>query len=402
MKSVREIYKIGHGPSSSHTMGPRRAASIFKTRFPGAASYKVTLYGSLAATGRGHLTDAAIIDEFRPASCEVVFKSDELLPLHTNGMLFEALDAGGAAAGAWKAYSVGGGDLADEEGTFTESASVYPISRLTDILEWADKNGRLLSDYVEENEDASLYEYLGAAWDAMKRSIARGLEAEGRLPGGLNLARKAYSYHLKANNSAEILQKMNMLFAYALAVSEENASGGVVVTAPTCGSSGVLPAVLYLLKKAYNFSDAKIVRAMATSGLIGNIAKHNASISGAEVGCQGEVGVACAMAGAAAAKLLGGTIYQVEYAAEMGLEHHLGLTCDPVMGLVQIPCIERNAMAAARAFECAAFALNSDGKHRISFDEVVDTMAATGRDLKDGYRETARCGLALEWDLKKK
>ncbi|HBC75735.1 MAG: L-serine ammonia-lyase [Candidatus Wallbacteria bacterium GWC2_49_35] len=402
MKSVREIYKIGHGPSSSHTMGPRRAASIFKTRFPDAASYKVTLYGSLAATGRGHLTDAAIIDEFGPAACEVIFKNEELLPLHANGMLFEAKDAGGAAAGAWKAYSVGGGDLADEEGTFRESSSVYPLRRLTDILEWADKNGRLLSDYVEENEDAALYEHLGAAWDAMKRSIARGLEAEGRLPGGLNLARKAYSYYLKANNSAEILQKMNLLFSYALAVSEENASGGVVVTAPTCGSSGVLPAVLYLLKKAYNFSDAKIVRAMATAGLIGNIAKHNASISGAEVGCQGEVGVACAMAAAAAAKLLGGTIYQVEYAAEMGLEHHLGLTCDPVMGLVQIPCIERNAMAAARAFECAAFALNSDGKHRISFDEVVDTMAATGRDLKDGYRETARCGLAREWDLKKK
>ncbi len=403
MKSVKEIYKIGHGPSSSHTMGPRKAAAMFKSRFAGAASsYKATLYGSLALTGRGHLTDAAIIDEFKPAACEVVFKEEELLPLHTNGMYFEALDNSGAAVGSWRVYSVGGGDLADEEGTFKAGAYIYPMSRLTDILEWADKNGRLLSDYVEENEDASLLDHLGAAWDAMKKAIARGLETEGRLPGGLNLARKAYSYHLKANNSSEILQKLNLLFAYALAVSEENAAGGLVVTAPTCGSAGVMPSVLYLLKKAYNFSDAKIVKAMATAGLIGNIAKFNASISGAEVGCQGEVGVACAMAAAAAAKLLGGTIYQVEYAAEMGLEHHLGLTCDPILGLVQIPCIERNAMAAARAFECAAFALNSDGKHRISYDEVVNTMASTGRDMKDGYRETAKCGLAREWNLRKK
>jgi L-serine dehydratase len=403
MKSVKEIYKIGHGPSSSHTMGPRKAAAIFKERFAGAAaSYKVTLYGSLALTGRGHLTDAAIIDELKPFACEVVFKEDELLPMHTNGMYFEALDNTGAAAGSWRVYSVGGGDLADGEGTFKAGADIYPMSRLTDILEWADKNGRLLSDYVEENEDGSLLEHLGRAWEAMKKSIARGLEAEGRLPGGLSLARKAYSYHLKANNSSEILQKLNLLFAYALAVSEENAAGGLVVTAPTCGSAGVMPSVLYLLKKTYNFNDAKIVKAMATAGLIGNIAKFNASVSGAEVGCQGEVGVACAMAAAAAAKLLGGTIYQVEYAAEMGLEHHLGLTCDPILGLVQIPCIERNAMAAARAFECAAFALNSDGKHRISYDEVVDTMGATGRDMKDGYRETAKCGLAREWNLRKK
>lgn len=402
MKSVREIYKIGHGPSSSHTMGPRRAAAMFRERFPAARSYKVTLYGSLAATGRGHLTDAAIIEELKPAGCEIVFREGELLPMHANGMLFEAAGDGGSVIGTWRVYSVGGGDLADEEGTFAESAAVYPLKRLTDILEWADASGRLLSDYVEENEDDSLGDHLAAAWEAMKKSVTRGLETEGRLPGGLNLPRKAYSYYLKANNSSEILQKLNLLFAYALAVSEENASGGLVVTAPTCGSAGVLPAVLFLLKKTYGFTDAKIVKAMATAGLIGNIAKHNASISGAEVGCQGEVGVACAMAAAAAAKLLGGTIYQVEYAAEMGLEHHLGLTCDPVMGLVQIPCIERNAMAAARAFECAAFALNSDGKHRISFDEVVDTMAATGRDLADGYRETARCGLAREWDLKRK
>ncbi len=401
MKSIKQIYKIGYGPSSSHTMGPRKAAEIFKSRGSGLdASYKVTLYGSLAATGRGHLTDAAIADELKPSACEIIFKSEELLPLHTNAMLFEAIGENGETIRSWRVYSVGGGDLADELGTFKESSDIYPLTRLSEILKWADENGKLLSDYVEENEEKDLLQHLSAAWDAMKKSIARGLETEGRLPGGLNLPRKAYSYFQKAHASSEILQKLNLLFAYALAVSEENAAGGLVVTAPTCGSSGVMPSVLYLMKKTYGFSDDKIVKAMATAGLIGNIAKYNASVSGAEVGCQGEVGVACAMAAAAAAKLLGGTIYQVEYAAEMGLEHHLGLTCDPILGLVQIPCIERNAMAAARAFECAAFALNSDGKHRISFDEVVDTMAATGRDMKDGYKETAKSGLAYKWNLR--
>ena len=383
-------------------MGPRRAAEMFNSKNPGAASFKVTLYGSLAATGRGHLTDAAISEGLKPKQAEISFKSDIIMPFHTNAIDFCALDACGAEISSWRVYSVGGGDLRDEAGTFKDGDNVYEMRRFTEILDWTDKNGRLLSDYVEQSEGASISGHLLDAWNVMKKAIHRGLEAEGVLPGGLNLARKAYSYYLKANNSSEILQKLNYLFAYALAVSEENASGGLVVTAPTCGSAGVMPAVLYLLKKTYNFTDAKIVKAMMTAGLIGNIAKYNASISGAEVGCQGEIGVACAMAAAAAAKLLGGTPYQVEYAAEMGLEHHLGLTCDPILGLVQIPCIERNAMAAARAFECAAFALNSDGKHRISFDEVVDAMAATGRDLKEGYRETAQCGLAREWSARPK
>ncbi len=400
MRSLKEIYKIGCGPSSSHTMGPKKAAAIFLLKNPDASSFRVSLYASLAATGRGHLTDAALKASFAPKKTEIIWKENENLPAHPNGMEFEALDESGISLSSWRVYSVGGGDLADDGNGFTQSRTVYPLTRLSDILEWAEKNGKTLADFVFENEDKDITGHFESVWAAMKQAITRGLEAEGALPGPLKLARKACSYYAKATNGSEILQKLNLLFAYALAVAEENASGGTVVTAPTCGSCGVLPAVLYLFKKTYAMSDSKIFRALATAGLIGNIAKNNASISGAEVGCQGEIGVACAMAAAAAAKLWGGTPAQIEYAAEMGLEHHLGLTCDPILGLVQIPCIERNAMAASRAFECAAFALNSDGRHRISFDEVVETMAQTGRDLQANYRETALGGLAKNFRAK--
>jgi len=400
VKSLKQLYKIGSGPSSSHTMGPKNAAGIFLEKNPAAFSFRVTLYASLAATGRGHLTDVALIEALSPKKTEIIWKENETLPAHPNGMRFEALDENGVSISSWTAYSIGGGDLADDGGGFVEAKQVYPLTRLSDIMQWAGKNGKTLADFVFENEGEGIIKHFEAVWTAMKQAIMRGLEAEGALPGPLKLARKACSYHAKAGNGSEFLQKLNLLFAYALAVSEENASGGTVVTAPTCGSSGILPAVLYLFKKTSAVSDAKIFRALATAGLVGNIAKHNASISGAEVGCQGEVGVACAMAAAAAAKLWGGTPGQIEYAAEMGLEHHLGLTCDPILGLVQIPCIERNAMAASRAFECAAFALNSDGRHRISFDEVVETMAQTGRDIQANYRETALGGLARNFRAK--
>jgi len=399
LKSIKELYKVGNGPSSSHTIGPKKAAEFFKNKYPNAKSYRAKLYGSLAATGKGHLTDWVIKNEIAPKEIEIIWHYNEELPLHPNGIEFEALDDSNNCLGKWRVYSIGGGALKDEAGTFEETQNVYDLKSMNQILNWTESNGKTICDYVEEREGAEIWDYLGGIWNVMKDSIQRGLDKEGSLPGVLKLARKASSYYSKAQNSSEFMQKINLTFAYALAVAEENASGGVVVTAPTCGSCGVVPGVLYLLKKTYNFSDSKILRALATAGIVGNLAKHNASISGAEVGCQGEIGVACAMAAAASTKLWGGTPAQIEYAAEMGLEHHLGLTCDPIAGLVQIPCIERNAMAASRAFECAVFALNSDGKHRISLDEVIDTMGQTGRDLQAGYRETSRAGLAKKWDI---
>jgi L-serine dehydratase len=393
MDSIRELYKIGHGPSSSHTMGPGRAAALFLARWPAAAAYQATLYGSLAATGRGHLTDGALRAAFAPAALEIRWCPETTLRRHPNGMEFAALDEGGRLLGSWRAYSVGGGSVVGDDDPAPDQPR-YPLIRMDDILVWCEENGRNFWEYVAAHEEPQLDDHLRDVWQAMRRAVARGLETEGVLPGSLHLGRRAAAYHVKAKNTAGFMQKIGLTFAYALAVAEENAAGGEIVTAPTCGSSGVLPAVLLQLQQTYRLSDAKLGRALATAGLFGNLIKHNASISGAEVGCQGEIGAACAMAAAAAAALLGGTATQIEYAAEMGLEHHLGLTCDPVDGLVQIPCIERNAMAAERALECAAYALLSDGRHRVSFDTVVRTMAQTGRDMQREYRETGVGGLA--------
>jgi len=397
MESIRELYRIGHGPSSSHTMGPRRASEVFKAKYTEVSNFRVTLYGSLAATGKGHLTDEA----FQPNAVTIVFKPEIVLPLHPNGMEFEALDGAGKLTDTWRVYSVGGGAIRDEQTSVAQNA-IYPITNMTDILQWADKEGKTLWEYVFEYEKQGIEDFLAEIWTAMHEAIKRGLEQEGVLPGVLKLARKAASYYMKTKNMNECMQKFGYMFAYALAVSEENAGGGKIVTAPTCGACGVVPAILYLLKDAYSLSDKKIIHALATAGLIGNVVKWNGSISGAEVGCAGEVGVACAMAAGAAAQLLGGTPHQIEYAAEMGLEHHLGLTCDPVEGLVQIPCIERNAMGAVRALECANYAILSDGKHRISFDEVVAAMVQTGRDLNPLYRETSGAGLAKTWNKEEK
>ncbi len=393
MKSLRELYRVGPGPSSSHTMGPSYAAEIFKSRTPGASSYRVTLYGSLSATGKGHLTDQAIIRTMAPQICEIVWERREL-PLHPNGMLFEALDSSGNTTDSWTAYSVGGGALMDSSG-MTGTPDVYPFNTMAELLELCDREGRTMWSYVEEYEGPEIWEYLKTILDAMKSAVDRGLETEGVLPGGLKLMRKAPSYHIKTTQSKGFMEKTGTIFSYALAVSEENASGNIIVTAPTCGSAGVLPAVLFFVKGFYGLGDDRLIRALATAGLIGNFVKRNASISGAEVGCQGEVGTACAMAAGAAAQLMGGTPHQIEYAAEMGMEHHLGLTCDPIMGLVQIPCIERNAIAAVRAMDCATYVLLSDGRHLVSFDEVVQTMAQTGRDMKRQYRETSEGGLAF-------
>jgi len=394
MQSIKELYRTGMGPSSSHTMGPKKAAQVFREKYHGVNSFRVTLYGSLGATGRGHMTDKAIIDTLKPAHTEIIWKSDVTLPLHPNGMDFEALDGGGKTIDRWRVYSVGGGEIKDEDSFRKESPSVYPMKTMSDILGRIFSCGISLWEFVEQYESHNIWTFLEEVWLVMEDTIKKGLEEEGVLPGGLKLQRKALSYYIKTKNCSGYLKKVNMIFAYALATSEENAAGGRVVTAPTCGSCGVVPSVLYFLQSTDDIPRIRILRALATAGLIGNIVKTNASISGAEVGCQGEVGVACAMAAGACAQLLGASPYQIEYAAEMGLEHHLGLTCDPVAGLVQIPCIERNAMAATRAITCAAYALLSDGRHRISFDDVVKTMAETGRDMKSIYRETSRGGLA--------
>lgn len=400
MKSIKEIYRIGHGPSSSHTMGPRFAAERFLVKHSDAASFRITLYGSLAATGKGHMTDKAIQDVLQPvAPVEIIWRPDIFLPFHPNGMNFRSFDHAGGETDSWTVYSIGGGALAEEKGNDSDivSSDIYPMTHMTDIMKWCENTGRCYWEYVDEYEDKDVWTHLADVWQAMKDSVTHGLEHEGVLPGPLNLRRKATTYYIKASGYKPSLQSRGLVFAYALAVSEENASGDVIVTAPTCGSCGVVPAVLYHLQQTRNFSDVRILRALATAGLIGNIVKENASISGADVGCQGEVGVACAMAAAAANQLFGGSPTQIEYAAEMGLEHHLGMTCDPVCGLVQIPCIERNAYAAARALDVNLYSSFTDGMHRVSFDRVVDVMKETGHAIPSLYKETGEGGLAKDF-----
>ena len=397
MESIKEIFRIGIGPSSSHTMGPQKAATIFAERHKDASSFNVILYGSLAATGRGHMTDIAIEDVLRPiAPVQISWKPRTFLPFHPNGMKFVANDIDGKPIDDWTVYSVGGGALSEGKGDddYFRTKDVYPLNSLDEIKQWCDNTGCSYWEYVDIHEDDDINDYLLQIWQVMKDSVERGLNHEGVLPGPLHLPRKASTYNVKASGYRQSLQSRGLVYSYALAVSEENASGGVIVTAPTCGACGVVPAVLYHIYKSHNFSDNRIVRALATAGLFGSIVKKNASISGAEVGCQGEVGVACAMASAAACQIFGGSPAQIEYAAEMGLEHHLGMTCDPVCGLVQIPCIERNAFAATRALDAQLYASFSDGSHRVSFDRVVKVMKQTGHDLPSLYKETGEGGLA--------
>jgi L-serine dehydratase len=394
MKSLRELYRIGLGPSSSHTMGPRFAAQAFRELSAGAARIRVTLYGSLAATGRGHLTDHAVSEPFAPLPVDLVWAPERLLPRHPNGLQFEALAVDGQVLASRIVYSVGGGALLDENGRPDGGDEIYPYASMQDVLDRCKQEGFRIWELAGQHEGDGIWSYLAEVWAAMRKAITTGLNREGRLPGSLNVPRKATDYHVRARRMSGHFGETALLFSYALAVSEENAAGGEIVTAPTCGACGVLPAVLHFLQQQSSIPDERIGRALATAGMIGNLVKRNASISGAEVGCQGEVGTACAMAAGAAAQLLGGSVRQIEYAAEMGLEHHLGLTCDPIGGYVQIPCIERNAIAAVRAVDCAAYALLSDGHHIVSFDDVVHTMWETGRDMKSGYRETAEGGLA--------
>ena len=395
MESLKELYKIGPGPSSSHTMGPQRAARIFNEKNPNAASFRAHLYGSLAATGKGHLTDYIIIKTLEPKHVEIVWQPEVVKEFHTNGMKLEALDKDGNVEDEWTVFSIGGGSLAEEGKRGHSSASVYPHDNIEDIIEWCRENHKNFVDYVKEFDDEDIMDYLRQIRITMRQSLNDGLKATDVIPGKLKLARRARTFfrQYKVNK-----QLSSMIYAYALAVSEQNASGFEIVTAPTCGSAGVLPAVLFTLQDYYGFDDEAIEEGLAVAGLIGISVKKNASVSGAEVGCQGEVGVACAMAAAATAFIKGAALRKIEYAAEIGLEHHLGMTCDPAYGYVQIPCIERNAMGAQRALDAANYALLSDGVHHVKFDQIVKIMDETGRDMMDKYKETAQGVIALLYE----
>lgn len=397
MKSLKELFRIGYGPSSSHTMGPRSAAEKYLLRHSEATHFKVTLYGSLAATGKGHLTDTAVTEVLGAERTQILWCPEIVLPYHPNGMKFEVITPGGITEDAWTVYSVGGGALAEEGEGDLNTPDVYELDHLSDIMQWCQQRGMDYWNYVDYCEGPEIWEYLREVWEVMRAAVERGLENEGVLPGGLNLQRKAPRYYIKAKGYGTNLQSRGLVFAYALAVSEENAGGGQIVTAPTCGSCGVVPSVLYHISKSRQMSEIRTLHALATAGLVGNVAKTLASISGAEAGCQAEVGVACAMAAAAANYSFGGGLATVEYAAEMGLEHHLGMTCDPICGLVQIPCIERNAHAAARALDANIYATFAEGVHHISYDKAVIVMGKTGRDLPSLYRETSEGGLATEY-----
>lgn len=400
MESIRQVFRIGNGPSSSHTMGPSRAAKMFLEKCPQASKYRVTLYGSLAATGKGHLTDVAILNVLEAeAPTEIVWRPKTFLDYHPNGMYFEGLNDKDEKIEDWTIFSIGGGILANDHFNELRSEEVYPLSTISEIMNELDHRGMNYWEYVEEIEGPGIWDYLAEIWEVMKQAVKDGLEAEGVLPGGLGLKRKAANYHVRSQGYQPTMKSRGSLFAYALAVAEQNASGGIVVTAPTCGSCGVVPGVLYHLQEQRGFTDVRILRALATAGLFANVVRTNASISGAEVGCQGEVGVACSMAAAASSQLFGATLQQIEYAAEIALEHHLGLTCDPVGGLVQIPCIERNAFAAARALDANVYANFSDGRHRVSFDQVVEVMMQTGKDLPSLYKETSEGGLAISHEM---
>ena len=387
-------------------MGPRNAATAFLSSVEALhpASFRVTLYGSLAATGRGHLTDKAILDVLAPiAHTDIVWKPDTVLPFHTNAMSFEALDANCKPLCPMRTmYSIGGGEVIEEGQSLdpANSRDIYEMDTIGQILQWCEATGHSFWEYVEQCEGPDIWEYLGNVWDVMVEAVRRGIEAEGVLPGGLGVRRKAVSYYVHAAGYTSSLKSRGLVYAYALAVSEENAAGGRVVTAPTMGSAGILPSVLrYFERFASHTLSADAAHGslifLTTAAAICSLYRTNASISGAEVGCQGEVGVACSMAAAGLTAAMRGSNDQIEQAAEIAIEHNLGLTCDPVNGLVQIPCIERNAMGAVKAVNAARLSLRGDGKHIVSLDEAVKTMYDTGKDMSNRYKETSLGGLAV-------
>lgn len=400
MQSLKEFYKEGPGPSSSHTMGPQRAAKRFMESYPDAARITVTLHGSLSLTGKGHLTDWIILQTIKDIPTEILWV-DEELPGHPNGMIFRAFNEKDHMVGEWIVYSVGGGTIVVEglqgAGNVPE---LYHLNTLDEIYAYINENNMTIFDFIKENEGDDIVEFLGDIFDSMIQNTERGLNAEGIIPGSLKLVRVAKKLNELAKNTDRVYEKEKLLLSsYAYAVSEENASGGFVVTAPTCGAAGIIPALMYYYYKDRNFPKEKLVETLAVAGLFGNLIKQNASISGAEGGCQAEVGTACAMAAAGASFLEGLDNSQIEYAAEIAIEHHLGLTCDPVQGYVQIPCIERNGQAILRAMDAMLYAktLPTIRTNSVSFDTVVRTMKETGQDLKQEYRETALGGLATNY-----
>ena len=402
MKSIREIYKIGKGPSSSHTMGPARAAELFREEQPNADAFRVVLYGSLSKTGVGHGTDRVIRDALSPLPTEIIFGDDAPEGCHPNTLdLFALKD--GQQIGFLRVESVGGGDIRIPGQSHRDTPDVYPensFAEIADFCKWRyiDK----LSDYVELNEGADIWTFLAEVWQTMKNAISEGLQAEGILPGGLKVQRKAkFLCQQRPEEDIPALKEFQHIAAYAYAVAEQNADNGTIVTAPTCGACGVVPAVLKYAQDTKGYTDEQIIRALGTAGIIGSLTKRNASISGAECGCQAEIGTACSMAAAALAELYGQTLDQVEYAAEVAMEHHLGLTCDPICGLVQIPCIERNAVAAMRAMNACNLSYFLTGSRNISYDMVCRAMKETGVNLNHRFRETSEGGLAKLYNRKR-
>lgn len=403
MKSIRDIYKIGKGPSSSHTMGPERAAKIFREEHPDAEAFRVILYGSLSKTGVGHGTDRVLQNVLAPYPTEIVFSEEHLQSMHPNTMDFYALKDGEELAHL-RVESIGGGDIRIPGRPDVSGEDIYPensFAEIADFCKW--RYIHTLSEYVEMNEGPEIWDFLADVWTAMKQSISDGLNATGTLPGGLGVERKA-KFLLEQQLETEVPQvrECRIICSYAYAVSEQNADNGTIVTAPTCGACGVLPAVLKYVQETRNLSDEQILRGLATAGIIGSLTKRNASISGAECGCQAEIGTACSMAAAALAELYGLDLDRVEYAAEMAMEHHLGLTCDPICGLVQIPCIERNAVAAMRAMNACNLSYFLCGTRNISYDMVCRTMHETGLNLSHQYKETSEGGLARLYNRRRK
>ena len=401
MKSIRDVYKIGKGPSSSHTMGPERAARIFKQEHPDAERYEVTLYGSLALTGVGHGTDRVLRDVFAPKVVQIVFAEHDPDDLkHPNTLDLSAF-TGAERTAFLRVESIGGGDIVVEGRPGLEPPEVYPENSFAEIAQFCRWRYITLPEYVELNEGPEIWDFLKDIWNAMRQEIHDGLSAEGILPGGLNVQRKA-KYLFERGHQVDIPQvrELQQVCAYAFAAAEQNAGNGTIVTAPTCGSCGVLPAVLLYLQDKYKFTDEKIAEALSVAGLLGCLIKRNASVSGAECGCQAEIGSACSMAAAAMSQLMGLSIQEIEYSAEIAMEHHLGLTCDPICGLVQIPCIERNAVAAKRAIDASNLAHMLVGTRTISFDMVVRTMYETGLSINKAFRETSEGGLARLYSRK--
>lgn len=397
MKTLRELYKIGNGPSSSHTMGPKRAAEWFKDKNPEANRFDIYLYGSLAFTGKGHLTDKIIKETLNPIKTNIIFDTKFVCDKHPNTMDLIAYKDDQKISQA-RVYSVGGGAIEVEGQKRAIVPDIYKLNHMQDIKEYCKEKDKDLVDYVVETEGEDIIEFLREIWHTMYNSVKTGIEKEGIIPGKLQLPREAKMiYENTAEDQNPILKRTRLLTSYAHAVSENNASGDIIVTAPTCGASGVLPAVLTYMYEQDNIEEEKIIKALAIAGVIGNLVKTNASISGAECGCQAEIGTACSMAAGAVAYLMDLDLEKIDNAAEIAMEHHLGLTCDPIYGYVQIPCIERNAVAALRAVDAANMAKITTGTRFISFDLVVDTMYETGKDLNSHYRETSKGGLAKKY-----